>query len=172
MIGNSLSEISGVGMRNYFRDMFLSNPNTRKIGGYDPYTNHYILTSREESAVPCSLRLSRTSAVKPSTEPIRALFGSESYNKMFTIFTDTAWTISLNDIGFGTAWVTGFATSGVGGQSINAEMTDNTSGVTRSVQFVVEYCGGATEVFTLYQSPGKVGTLVMLTYVNSNESEN
>jgi hypothetical protein len=172
LIGNSLSEISGVGMRNYFRDMFLSNPNTRKIGGYDPYTNHYVLTSREESAVPCTLRLSRSSVVKPSTEPTGNIFGGVFYKKMFTIFTESAWTISLNDIGYGTAWVTGYPTSGVGGHNVEADMSDNNTGSTRSVQFVVEYCGGSTEVFTLYQSPGEVGTLVMLTYVNSNESEN
>ena len=40
-----LNVISEQGMRSWFRDLFISNFNTQKIGGYDPYMNEYVLAS-------------------------------------------------------------------------------------------------------------------------------
>lgn len=39
----SLSVISEAGMRSWFRDMFISNFSTQKLGGFDPYMNEYVL---------------------------------------------------------------------------------------------------------------------------------
>lgn len=39
----SLAVISQAGMRSWFRDMFISNFTTQKLGGYDPYMNEYVL---------------------------------------------------------------------------------------------------------------------------------
>ena len=44
-----LSVISTSGMRSYFRDLFTSNVNTQKLGGYDPYHDEYILTVTDTS---------------------------------------------------------------------------------------------------------------------------
>jgi len=44
-----LSVISTSGMRSYFRDLFTSNVNTQKLGGYDPYHDEYILTVTDKS---------------------------------------------------------------------------------------------------------------------------
>ena len=57
--GESLAVISAYGMRSWFRDMFIENFNTQKLGGYDPYMDEYVLASndvelpREDELVPC-----------------------------------------------------------------------------------------------------------------------
>ena len=43
-----LIAISEAGMRSWFRDLFIENFNTQKLGGYDPYMNEYVLSSNEE----------------------------------------------------------------------------------------------------------------------------
>ena len=40
-----LNVISGLGMSSWFRNLFIENPNTQKLGGYDPYSKEYVLTS-------------------------------------------------------------------------------------------------------------------------------
>jgi hypothetical protein len=42
-----LEVISEKGMRSWFRDTFISDFNTQKLGGYDPYMNEYVLASNE-----------------------------------------------------------------------------------------------------------------------------
>ncbi len=42
-----LEVISEKGMRSWFRDEFIANFNTQKLGGYDPYMNEYVLASNE-----------------------------------------------------------------------------------------------------------------------------
>ena len=45
----SLEVISQIGMRSYFRDLFIDDFNTQKIGGYDPYMNEYVLSSNNRT---------------------------------------------------------------------------------------------------------------------------
>ena len=40
-----LSVISDMGMSSWFRDLFLVDPNTQKLGGFDPYMKEYVLSS-------------------------------------------------------------------------------------------------------------------------------
>jgi hypothetical protein len=40
-----LSVISEVGMRSWFRDLFLDSFETQKLGGFDPYMNEFVLSS-------------------------------------------------------------------------------------------------------------------------------
>ena len=42
-----LEVISENGMRSWFRDEFIANFNTQKLGGYDPYMNEYVLASND-----------------------------------------------------------------------------------------------------------------------------
>jgi len=44
---DKLSVISELGMRSWFRDLFLKAFYTEKIGGFDPYMNEYVLSSNE-----------------------------------------------------------------------------------------------------------------------------
>jgi hypothetical protein len=46
--GDSLAVVSDMGMRSWFRDLFTSSFNTQKLGGYDPYSHEYVLSSNEK----------------------------------------------------------------------------------------------------------------------------
>jgi len=54
--------ISELGMRSYFRDLFIQDFNTQKLGGYDPYMNEYVLSGNtiklpaEEECLNCQTR--------------------------------------------------------------------------------------------------------------------
>jgi len=54
-----LKVISEMGMRSWFRDMFIEDFNTQKLGGYDPYMDEYVLASNnfrlpgEEPCIDC-----------------------------------------------------------------------------------------------------------------------
>lgn len=62
----SLQVISDTGMRSYFRDLFISDFNTFKFGGYDPYMDEYVLSNTPieipvpETQIPCGLTRSFT----------------------------------------------------------------------------------------------------------------
>lgn len=36
------------GMVNFFRELFINNPTSKKIGGYDPYHNKYVISNQDE----------------------------------------------------------------------------------------------------------------------------
>ena len=44
---DKLSVISQVGMRSWFRDLFIDSFETQKIGAFDPYMNEYVLNSND-----------------------------------------------------------------------------------------------------------------------------
>ena len=54
-----LQTVSGSGMRTWFRDLFIDAANTQKLGGYDPYSKEYVLSSNErdlpgeDDIIPC-----------------------------------------------------------------------------------------------------------------------
>jgi hypothetical protein len=64
----SLTVISETGMRSWFRDLFINNFNTQKLGGYDPYMNEFVLSSNtialplKKVCIPCGI--TRTFTVK------------------------------------------------------------------------------------------------------------
>lgn len=67
IVGNSYSNdqlilISEMGMRTYFRDAFIEDSNTQKLGAYDPFLNEYVLSMNDKEipgetpCVDCSIR--------------------------------------------------------------------------------------------------------------------
>lgn len=60
----SLAVISELGMRSWFRDLFIGGLKTQKLGAFDPYMNEYVLASNdnelpsEEDCVDCNSNLS------------------------------------------------------------------------------------------------------------------
>lgn len=56
----SLNVVSTLGMRPWFRDLFLESGKTQKLGGFDPYMNEYVLgstqtlTPTEEVCIDCN----------------------------------------------------------------------------------------------------------------------
>lgn len=84
----------------------------------------------------------------------------------FLIDTDTSWTITVQDNGYGTNWVSDYATSGYGPQNIFINVAQNNLGINRIVTFVVSYCDGLTKEFVLKQAKGKRGEVVLTVFNN------
>jgi len=59
---DQLAVISNMGMRSWFRDVFHENSDTQKLGGFDPYTNEYVLSTNnillpfEEQCDECGIK--------------------------------------------------------------------------------------------------------------------
>jgi hypothetical protein len=155
---DQIFEISSNGMKDYFRDLMRDNPTTQKLGAYDPHNHLYILSNTNQRVLPCELEISRDGIKLPSN--------LNGYN-MFTISTDSDWTLAAADTGDGTSWITGYPTSGSGSQDVFAYVAANLTGLNREVDLVVTYCDGLTETFTVTQARGKKGKLVTLVYSNS-----
>ena len=66
----SLIVVSEAGMRSWFRDMFISNFTSQKLGGYDPYMNEYVLgnnlTSLPEEVSCISCGITKSYAISDS----------------------------------------------------------------------------------------------------------
>lgn len=154
-----ITEISSFGLNDYFRDLMKDNPTTQKIGAFDPYDNMYVLSTNNQSVVPCMLTLSRDSLNVTRVGPVGYI--------LFNINTILDWTLSLEDTGFGTSWVTDYPTEGTGSQNVTATVAQNLTAANRTVKFVVEYCDGLTAEFILTQARGKKGKIIW--YVKSNK---
>jgi hypothetical protein len=69
----SLSVLSEMGMRSWFRDLFIDSFNKQKLGGFDPYMNEYVLSSNnidvptEEKCIECGM--SRVITVDADSSP-------------------------------------------------------------------------------------------------------
>ena len=73
-VNDKLTLISELGMRSYFRDNFITYPDTQKIGAFDPYMNEYVLSSNT---------IGLPNAYQSNTEiPVEcgATFGAYEYN--------------------------------------------------------------------------------------------
>ena len=46
--GDQIKVISEQGMRSWFRDLFINDFNTQKLGAFDPYMNEYVLSSNDK----------------------------------------------------------------------------------------------------------------------------
>jgi hypothetical protein len=152
LTGDSIIEISQSGMKDYFRDLLNNNPDTEKLGAFDPHNRMYVLASTDQSLIPCNLSISR--------EKLSVSKDMKSYF-LFSIETTLPWTLTVTDTGDGTNWVADSGQSGVGPQNIYTTVTQNNGTTTRSVSFVVTYCDGLTEEFVLTQARGKKGRVIV-----------
>ena len=152
MTGDQVIEISANGMKNYFRDELKDNPNTQKLGMYDPYNESYVLAFTDVRQGTCELSINRDAFT----------IGWNTFGfgfNMFSIFSNTSWSITLEDTGDGIDWLSIQTSLGYGDQNIVANIDSNETAYSRSVDFVIEYCDGLTKTFTLTQggngSPGE-----------------
>lgn len=160
MTGEQIVEISANGMKDYFIDMMQNYGDTQKIGCYDPHNHLYTLSSNNISILGCKLSIN----TKQKIVNVNGTFGN--LVEFFRISTDISWTINLVNLGFGTNWVSGFITSGIGDAVISGQVSQNTTNVVRSVRFVVNYCG-KTDTFILRQ--GRSKGLNVVTIVRNNK---
>jgi hypothetical protein len=160
--GRDIFVISDAGMKDYFRDLMRDNPFTQKLGGYDAFNHQYVLHNSLMRSVPCMLSLSRD-RLNVSNQALGYI--------LFSIDTEVSWTIALEDMGFGTSWVSDFATSGTGSYSINANVSQNLLNSNRSVRFVVSFCNGQTQEFILTQAKGRKGKIVTVVLTNRELKE-
>ena len=156
--GDNLQEIN-IGMTDYFRDLMRTSPNNQKIGAYDPHNQMYVLAANDNNVKACKLSLSRYAALVSN-----AGSGSSKPIDLFSITTDSPWTLAVVSTGFGTNWVSVSATTGYGNQTIGAAIAPNNTGANRTVNFVVTYCG-KTQTFVLTQ--GRYKDINVVTMVNS-----
>lgn len=153
MEGDTMVEVSSLGMKDYFRDLMRDNPFTQKLGAYDPFNHVYMISNNSQRSIPCELSISRNS-LSVSKDNLGYL--------LFSINTDSPWTITAVNIGFGTNWIGNFATSGSGSQNIYGDVAANNTSINRQVELRVTYCDGLTESFILTQARGRKGTIITL----------
>lgn len=159
--GNQIIPISSVGMTGYFRRNMMDNPNTQKLGGYDPYTRKYVLAANDQNVVSCAdLDLSRYSLTIPKGV-------ATAFIDLFTIICNTSWTLTKVDNGSGTTWMTLPVTSGSGTQDIFGLVQVNATLSNRSMIVRVSYCDKLHKDFILTQARGPKGTVVILVKNNN-----
>jgi len=153
MEGDTMVEVSSLGMRDYFRDLMSDNPFTQKLGAYDPFNHVYMISNNSQRSIPCELSISRNS-LSVSKDNLGYL--------LFSINTDSPWTITAVNIGFGINWIGNFSTSGSGSQNIYGTVAANNTSINREVELRVTYCDGLTESFIITQARGRKGTIITL----------
>lgn len=153
--GDQIEVVSSLGMTDYFRDLMTDAPNSQKLGGFDPHTRKYNLSANNISVNKCNLSISRNElTVAKGTAP--------AFGDLFTIITDSSWSISLVSTGFGTSWLTGYATSGYGTQDIIGLVAVNNTNTVRTVIVRVTYCTSLSVDFILTQARGQKGDVIFI----------
>jgi hypothetical protein len=137
MINDEVIEISDSGMKNYFRDTMKDNPNTQKLGSFDPFNNQYVISFNDQSVNPCELSIAPTISV--TSAAAKTLF-------LFTITSNTSWTLSSNQ-----TWLTLPISSGFGNEDIYGSVELNDVEMFRSAKVTITYCDGLEQEFTLLQ---------------------
>ena len=168
LTSSGIFPISENGMRSYFRDLMKDNPNTQKLGVYDPHSNHYILSSNEDTSVPCTLSIDKTKGTYPSRND-DGLGTVNDGRPDFTILSSTSWTCYIS-YSSGSGWVTisggNFPISGYGDQDIFLGIADNNTGNKRKAIIKISYCSGETKTFTITQGSGK--RVLVTAWVSNN----
>ena len=155
--GNQITETSALGMEFYFKNLFISNLNTQKIGMYDPYNKVYVLSMNDESVLPCKIK------IDPNARTITRLAATNL--NLFYLSATLGWSLQLVNLGFGTSWLTLNQTSGFGDRQIRGTVAANTTGASRQIGVNVIACG-ATYSFVLTQTNGKVIDILNVIYNN------
>lgn len=165
LTAGGIFDMAQAGMKSYFRDVMKDDPNTQKLGVYDPYDDNYILAINEDRSVPCQFSIEKTLKRYAAS----ANDGIESVNDTrpdFIITSNTSWTITVAYSG-GTGWVTGFPESGYGSQDVFLGIGDNNTGAIRTATLTITHCDGATTLFTINQGAGR--KIRVVTWISSNQ---
>jgi len=163
--------ISENGMKAHFRDLMKNNPNTQKLGVYDPHGNHYILASNEDNSIPCELSIDTAIRKYPSRDNI-GIGGVNSNLPDFIITSTTSWAADIS-YSSGSGWVTlsggNFPITGYGDGDIFLGIGDNNTGAVREATITITYCEGKRLTFTISQGSGKI--MNVITWISNNVAE-
>ena len=138
IVGNSVQEISMQGMRDWFKDLFISGINKQKIGTFDPYNQMYVLASNDDTASPCELVVTPSSITVDKT--------SQSKN-IFDIQSNSGWVITNIP-----SWMTVAPSSGTGNQDVEADIAANNTGISRTATLTITASCGVVRTFTITQT--------------------
>jgi hypothetical protein len=154
--GVGIEEVSSLGMKAWFRDLFDDYPDTQKIGAFDPNEFVYVLSNNETEVVKCMASVS-LDEIDLSGDALTNVF-------LFKLFANRNWTISKINTGSGTDWLTLNQTSGNGDAAVGGTLTSNIGGATeRTMTLRVNACGSNIDII-LRQSNRARKDVVVVTY--------
>ena len=166
MQGDNIQEIDKLGMTTYFRELLKNNPNTQKLGVYDPYSKQYIIASNENSSKPCSLSLSVSESTFPSNSSSDTGEVAEINKPTLTVYSNTDWSTGIV-YSAGSGWVTGVPYSGFGDQGIFIAVAPNNTGSVRTATITFTYCDGQTATHTITQGAGS--KIIITTWISDTK---
>ena len=146
-----LKEISSVGMRDYFKDLFYTTPRKFKLGAVDPYSQKYVLGSTD-TTIPCDFKVELARVFYEGGETIEESASAATLN--FNIYANVAWTVALVDTGDGTSWLTMGTSTGSGDGGVIGTLAANTSlgAAVRSLTIRFTACGIVTDITLTQQN--------------------
>lgn len=105
--GQSLTNIAESGMRSWFRDQFIEQFETQKLGGYDPYMDEYVMSTNDidipaaSSITACGVELSQTDAAGAFSYTVQL---GASIGDIDIDYTVTSGTITVDALWNGTTF--------------------------------------------------------------------
>jgi len=140
---NGMFEISSQGMRDYFKDLFVSNSRTQKIGAIDPFKERYVLANNDTLNPPCNFKVS-----PPLKNGLNVT--SSAFTANWNVSSNTEWTVSW----VGATWLTvntqATPYSGEDSEVLQLAFDANATGSNRSVTVIFQACG-VSYPFTITQ---------------------
>ena len=150
-----IATISSLGMKSYFRNLMQANPNTQKLGVFNPHTENYIIASNENPSRACNLTINRNEKEYPATKPsINGINVSPAFGPDFIINSSASWTAAIS-YSAGSNWVSGWPAIGFGSESVYLYIANNTTNANRTAVITITYCTNLTVTFTIKQARGK-----------------
>ena len=140
---NGMFEISSQGMRNYFKELFITNSRTQHLGAIDPFKERYVLGTNNTLNPPCDFKVS--SRFEPN-------ISSAAGTYQFSVASNTEWTITWT--GTGITSVNGVGASPYSGEDseiVDVVFAANGTGANRSFTITFQACGQSYP-FTITQS--------------------
>jgi len=163
--GMALTEVSSLGLRDYFKNFYTETSQSVKLGAIDPYSEKYNLAGID-LPLPCSFKVQvKGGAYLASGDDFYT--GSSAGTRCFIVETDASWSV----IAVGApAWVlsiTPTSGSGNGGVCINLS---GTLGSNRSFILRFSACGTTFDVNILQRGIPEEVVVVPIVVVNPKDS--
>jgi len=175
----SLTVISELGMRSWFRDLFIDSYNTKKLGGYDPYMGEYVLSSTTDEVTstnePVSCGVTQQNIQVNDANPsvsfdVQLTNTGEQIDISYTILSLTGTATITTDFGGGTPGVRTISSTSDTGYATNI----NNFGAT-SVRVTIDRSSNGDEItFQSFEVGCPYGSLmdVVEVVVTNNDDAN